>query len=267
MTVPATPSDAAPSILTLPTGPVSYYDEGVGDPVFLLVHGLPGSARDFRWMSHRLAEHGRVIRVEMPGFGDTPLRTMPHTAVEARGRYVLDCVNALGLTRPILVGHSMGGVVATMTATLAPDRFAGLTLIASPGLRIHKALGRLPRRRLRVLLRVPGAMRLMRSTLARAYEKMGFRGTTHASRVHAMACAVATSIPQHAARLRALRLPLFHAFCEDDRMVEVEVTAHTAATLGGKVHRYPTGGHNPQKHFAVELSAALGAWGASLPNA
>ncbi|MEM9463485.1 MAG: alpha/beta fold hydrolase [Myxococcota bacterium] len=125
----------------------------------VLVHGgrgLPGSARDSRWMSHTLGQHARAIRIEMPGFGGTTLATGPSPSVESRGRFVVDCIDALALHQPILVGHSMGGVVATMAAILAPKRIAGLALLSSPGLRVHRGLRQFPRRRMSALLRVPG---------------------------------------------------------------------------------------------------------------
>ena len=67
-------------------------------------------------------------------------------------------------------------------------------------------------------------------------------------------------IPAHASRLRAARVPFFHAFCDDDPLVEVTIASETAQELGGPVHRFESGGHNPQKHHAVELSAALIEW-------
>jgi len=38
----------------------------------------------------------------------------------------------------------------------------------------------------------------------------------------------------------------------------------TAEVTGGPVHRFPDGGHNPQKHHAVELGDALRSWAQSL---
>lgn len=267
MSVPDHPSTAEPSVVQLARGSVSYYAEGDGPLTFLLVHGLPGSARDFRWMSHTLSRHARTVRVEMPGFGGTPLSTEPSSRVEARGRFVVEFTDALALHRPVLVGHSMGGVVATMAATLAPERFAGLALLASPGLRVHRRFRQFPRRSLSAVLRIPGAPFALRGLLEQSFARAGFRHATHGERVHTLHCIAHTSIEAHAARLRELRLPLLHGFCEDDPLVEVDITAATAAELGGEIHRFPDGGHNPQKHYAVELTDALAAWGSAMPRA
>ena len=71
-----------------PTDPAAWR-VGEGELELLLVHGIPGSARDFRWLSHLLAEQARTIRLEMPGFGGTPLATGPSPGVEARARFVV----------------------------------------------------------------------------------------------------------------------------------------------------------------------------------
>lgn len=264
MSHPETPSAAPPTILDLPTGPATCYVEGAGAPAFLLVHGLPGSARDFRWLSPALAPHARVIRLDMPGFGGTPRATAPSGAVEARARFVLACVDALALERPILVGHSMGGVIATMAATLAPARVAGLALIASPGLRTHRALRRISKPVARRLVESPLLARIFRRPLGAAFAQMGFRHATPDEQLHTLRCIVETVIETHADRLRALQVPALHAFCEDDPLVDPEIMAETATVVGGAVHRYPTGGHNPQKHMANELAAALLEWGRAL---
>lgn len=263
MTVPDRPSEASATTFELTGGTMSYVEEGVAtpdDPEFLLVHGIPGSARDFRWLSHLLAEHVRTVRLEMPGFGSTPLATAPSPSVEARARFVLEATDALRLRRPVLVGHSMGGVVSTMAATLAPERYAGVALISSPGLREHRGFRNFPRKRLSALLKVPAAPTLMRSALKKGFEKSGFRHSTHEEIVHTIHCVAATDIPAHAHRLRTVRVPFFHAFCEDDPLVEVAITRETAQTLGGVAHCYESGGHNPQKHHAIELAAALLEW-------
>ena len=55
---------------------LAYTDEGTG-PVVLAIHGCPGSVRDWRWLGHPLASHFRLIRLDLPGFGETPLGHSP----------------------------------------------------------------------------------------------------------------------------------------------------------------------------------------------
>lgn len=267
MTLPPAPSDAPSRVVELTGGPASVVDEGPADAAsLLLLHGVPGSARDFRWLAPAL-EGLRRVRVEMPGFGGTPLSTLPSVAVMDRARFVVEVSDALGLRRPVLVGHSMGGVVATAAITLAPERFRGLALIASPGLREHRGFRKIPARRwLGRALAVPLVASALRRPLRRGFRAAGFRHASDAELRHTLRCVAATDLREHARRLRRLDAPAFHAFCDDDPLVEAAIGAETAEEVGGPVLRFATGGHNPQKFHAVELAGGLRAWLEALPD-
>ncbi|MCA9560712.1 MAG: alpha/beta fold hydrolase, partial [Myxococcales bacterium] len=140
---PPTPSDPPRQFIALPDGPVAWTDEGQG-PTLVALHGLPGTARDFRYLAPLLAAHWRVVRIDMPGFGETPVTTAPDPSVEGRARFVNSVLDALDLRRAVLLGHSMGGVVACAVADAAPARVAGLALLSTPGLRAHRLLRRTP---------------------------------------------------------------------------------------------------------------------------
>ena len=71
MPQPETPSDPPVLTLQLPGGPVGYTDVGDG-PVVVALHGAPGSVRDWRWLGPLLEPRIRLVRVDMPGYGDTP---------------------------------------------------------------------------------------------------------------------------------------------------------------------------------------------------
>jgi pimeloyl-ACP methyl ester carboxylesterase len=278
MTTPSAPSTADRDLARLPNDRIfSYVYDGPADrsrtdaPTFLLIHGLPGSARDFRWLAPVLASHGaRVVRIEMPGFGETPLSAEPDPSVEARGRFVVDVVRALelggpadrgpadrGFGKPCLVGHSMGGVVGTMAATLAPELFSGLALVSSPGLRIHRGLRRARPRAAEAVLSLPFAERMLRKPLRKMFERTGFQHATDLGIRHTMRCIAATDTAAHAERLRRVKLPILHAFCARDPFIERAIFEETAREIGGPVLRFAEGGHNPQKFQAVELGEAL----------
>lgn len=102
-------------------------------PVFYL-HGEGGLSAEDPFLLE-LARERRVIAPFLPGFADIP--AWPDS--EARDMldftlFGLETFNAAALNQPILMGHSMGGMIAAEMAALAPEKFARLTLISAMGL-------------------------------------------------------------------------------------------------------------------------------------
>jgi len=80
-----------------------------------------------------LAEAHPVIAPELPGYGESTGEELLDDMLDFT-LHGWDVVSSLGLDRPILVGHSMGGMIAAEMAALSPERSAGLVLIAPLGL-------------------------------------------------------------------------------------------------------------------------------------
>lgn len=101
---------------------------GSGTPVILL-HGFGESLMSWRGVFDRLAQRADVIALDLPGFGlsDKPASGYSNVAMAAAVRGAMD---ALGVGRAVLVGHSMGGAVALTLALEAPGRVAGLVLVS-----------------------------------------------------------------------------------------------------------------------------------------
>jgi len=113
--------------------PVSYVDQGEGPPV-LLVHGLGGSWRNWLENIPFLSDSHRVVALDLPGFGLSPMPGGP-ISMAAYGELILRFSDAVGLgpeTR--LVGHSMGGFISTEALTTEPGRFSRLSLISAAGI-------------------------------------------------------------------------------------------------------------------------------------
>jgi len=108
---------------------------GSGRPLVYL-HGAVGLL-DEEPMLERLAERFHVLAPEWPGYGEEATED----ALEDMLDFALhgwDVVAALDLgAKPILVGHSMGGMIAAEMACLAPQSVERLVLIASLGLWIE----------------------------------------------------------------------------------------------------------------------------------
>ena len=92
----------------------------------LLVHGAGGSHLSWRRQTRELAAAFRLVLVDLPGHGRSG--GAGETTVQGYTRYVVDLMDALGLERVILGGHSMGGAIAVEAALRNPGRLGGLLL-------------------------------------------------------------------------------------------------------------------------------------------
>lgn len=111
--------------------PVRYIEGGSGEPLVFL-HGAGGVTVDDPFLK-ALAEKHHVYAPLLPGYGDSEeapeLRDMLDITL-----HTWDVVDALGLKDPILVGHSMGGMIAAEMAAVQPNDVTRLALIAPAGL-------------------------------------------------------------------------------------------------------------------------------------
>ncbi len=111
--------------------PVRYLEGGSGEPLVFL-HGAGGMTAEDPLLT-ALAQRWHVFAPFLPGYGETEecggLRDMLDFTL-----HTADVVEALGLKDPILVGHSMGGMIAAEMAALAPNDVSRLALIAPAGL-------------------------------------------------------------------------------------------------------------------------------------
>ncbi len=253
------PSDPEPETVVLRAGPATYTDEGAG-PVLVALHGLPGAARDFRYLAGALAGRVRLLRIDLPGFGGTPLHTMPGTHVRERGVFVLAVLDALRVDRFAVLGHSMGGPVAIHVAARAPDRVRALALLASPGLRPHVAVRRAPWLGAisAITSRSLGRAALgpaVRATLAR----LGLdRGHSDDALVHALRVAASLRFDVVRDDVNSIAAPSLVAWARDDHMVEDAIGNELAAALPpGPRLVFEHGGHAIQKTRARDLADAL----------
>ncbi len=107
-----------------------YVERGTGPQTVLCIHGLAGNARHFTaHVLEALSTDFRVIVVDRPGAGySAPLDVTP--TPQAQAAHLAAFVDALGLERPVVVGHSLGGAVSLAMAAAFPDRVGALALVA-----------------------------------------------------------------------------------------------------------------------------------------
>src|SRR5579859_693829 len=91
-------------------GAVSYTDEGSGPPVVLL-HATLHDRTDYAPVVEALANGRRVIALDWPGHGESPLPATPLRAVEI-GDLAVDFADRLDLHNAVIVGNSVGGYAA-----------------------------------------------------------------------------------------------------------------------------------------------------------
>ena len=107
-----------------------YTDQGEGPPV-VMIHGLGGQLRNFSYaLADLIARHHRVILIDRPRSGYSTAAAGTEPGVAEQAAIIAACIRALGLERPLLVGHSLGGAVALALALDDPGLASGLALIA-----------------------------------------------------------------------------------------------------------------------------------------
>jgi pimeloyl-ACP methyl ester carboxylesterase len=98
---------------------------------YVLVHGACHGAWCWDEVAAKLRAKGhRVVTLDLPGHGRRASEVR-HAGVEAYGRAVANAMALEGISRGIVVGHSMGGLVIPKAAELAPERVSHLVFLAA----------------------------------------------------------------------------------------------------------------------------------------
>jgi len=248
---------------TLPTGLPLHVTEVMRDDgmavtedgpaeVFVMLHGYGGTSFTWRYWAPALAARGRLLLVDMKGFGAAPKPDDGAYGPVDLAALVADLIRVLDLSRVTLIGHSLGGGVALLTSFSLPgddrDRVARLVLIGAPAYRqrlppfVH--LARLPQASA-ALLRLVGARRVVRLVIRSvvfdrdsATEEMvdayaaplatrdGVRAALDAGRM-----IVPDDIDELSRRFTDLDLPVLLLWGEHDRVVPVSIGERLAAEL------------------------------------
>ncbi len=95
-----------------------------------MLHGQPGSGADWQQLADQLPAGLRVLALDRPGNRASRQAAGGFTH---NARAVVAELDARGIERAVLVGHSYGGGVALSAARLAPERVEAIVLLASVG--------------------------------------------------------------------------------------------------------------------------------------
>jgi pimeloyl-ACP methyl ester carboxylesterase len=122
--------------VTVAGNPVNAIDMGEG-PAIVFVHGLSGSWPNWLEQLPSFARDHRVIAMDLPGFGHSPMPDERIT-ISAYARILDSLLETLGVSAATVVGNSMGGFVSTELAIAFPQRVERLVLISAAGISTYR---------------------------------------------------------------------------------------------------------------------------------
>lgn len=112
--------------IDVPGARLHFVERGSGAPV-VMIHGLGGQLRNFSYsLAHRLSGR-RLVMVDRPGSGYSRAKPM---GIADQAKAIATLIARLGLQKPLVVGHSLGGAVALALAVNHPGRVGALALVA-----------------------------------------------------------------------------------------------------------------------------------------
>ena len=116
----------------LMAGPVALHvaDSGKGDKCVVLLHGYLESMYVWDDFTPLLTPEVRVITVDIPGHGISQVLGEKHT-MEQMADVLRDMLDALGIEKCTMAGHSMGGYVALAFCARHKERLDGVVLLSS----------------------------------------------------------------------------------------------------------------------------------------
>ncbi len=110
---------------------IHYVDTGGNKPPVVMIHGLGGNLLHFGYaMADKLSNDFRVILVDRPGSGYSTRPDDAPATLTAQAKTIATLIRKLGLGKPLVVGHSLGGALSLAIALDHPDCVGGLTLLA-----------------------------------------------------------------------------------------------------------------------------------------
>ena len=256
---------------------------GAQPPGVAFLHGFGSSLASFGAVQDAFAEERRTVAWDRPGFGLTE-RVVggwdrnPY-APEAQVGQVVLALDAAGIDRAVLVGHSAGGAIALEAALAHPERVVGLVLIG-PAVYSGGGVPAWSRWALRtpqlerigpLLMRRLGGetgVGLLRAAYAdperlRPEVLAAYRRATSVDDWDRALWEVvqASRAPSLAGRLDEVEVPVLVVTGAEDAIVPPEQSRRLAEALpNARLVTLPDCGHVPQEECAPELLAAIRAW-------
>lgn len=135
--VPPDPEDSETSDVfnVVEVGPyrLRYSKMGDAGETVILIHGFGGSADRWLFTQEPLSAHASVYALDLPGHGEST-KIIEDGSLTGMASVILGFMDAVGIERARLIGHSLGGAIALQAALDKPERIQSLALIAPAGL-------------------------------------------------------------------------------------------------------------------------------------
>ncbi len=113
---------------------IRYWTQGDAGSTVLLLHGISCSVLEWEHNIAALAQHHRVIAIDLLGCGLSDKPVDADYDMQAQARFVFDVMDAMGLASAHILGNSMGGCIAMECAAMQPERVKSLVLSAPAGI-------------------------------------------------------------------------------------------------------------------------------------
>jgi pimeloyl-ACP methyl ester carboxylesterase len=110
---------------------LAYEEQGSGSPPMVLVHGWACDHTYFAPQAEHFSPRHRVVSVDLRGHGESDKPEQDYTMAGFADDLAYVC-EQLGVDRPVVVGHSMGGVIAFEMAARHPDLVGAVVAVDSP---------------------------------------------------------------------------------------------------------------------------------------
>lgn len=121
----------AGKIQSVAGGRIHFTDEGPRDaPAIVMIHGLSGNLHNLTYgLSEELSGQFRVIALDRPGSGYSTRENDDLATLPAQADMIVEFLDSLGVEKPVIVGHSLGGAVALAMAMRHPEKVGALALL------------------------------------------------------------------------------------------------------------------------------------------
>jgi pimeloyl-ACP methyl ester carboxylesterase len=236
---------------------INVLSHGEGERHFTCLHGLVDTLDIWKRLAPALEARGRVTRIDQRGHGRSGAPPGPYSRADLAAD-VVAVLDAEGIEQTILVGHSMGGIVAMETALAWPERIVGLVLISTTSECREKVAGWYER--IALAGEEEGTAGLRRAIYGEKSDKQilgDAQGIAHVTRM-----LKSLHGDPLTPKLRDIACPALMAVGEKDPMgPKASEIVHDAMPAGrAQLLRVPEKGHWLQLEAVNPVVAALDAW-------